>query len=172
MRTLKITILALIISISTAFGQSGNKVITTDLRKTLIVSENGSYYIKQHETTEESSPVILDPEDKNKTNQSVLRLPTHVKKIIKIDFDRDVEYDKEVEINYLRYKDITLNFDFDETGIITTTNNPFINVLKVKDKVSFENTLLMKIDKEGIYSIILSDGGEIELTVSNLRMIK
>ena len=172
MRTLKIIIFVLIASISTAFSQNDNKVITTDLRKTLIVSENGSYYIKQHETTEDSSPVILDPEDKNKTNQSVLRLPTHIKKIIKIDFDRDVEYDKEVEINYLRYKDITLNFDFDETGIITTTNNPFINVLKIKDKVSFENTLLMKINKEGIYSIILSDGGEIELTVSNLKMIK
>ena len=136
MKALKITILALLASTSTAFGQNENKVIKTDLRKKLIVSEKGSYYIKQHETTEEYSPVVLDPEDKNKINQSVVRLPTQIKKIIKLDFDRDVGYDKEVEINYLRYKEITLNFVFDETGILTTTNNFFINVLKIKDKVS------------------------------------
>lgn len=172
MKTLKITILALIASVSTAFGQNENKVVTTDLRKTLIVSENGSYYIKQHETTEEYSPVVLDPEDKNKTNQSVIRLPKQIKKIIKLDFDRDEAYDKEVEVNYLRYKDVTLNFVFTETGIITTTNSPFINVIKIKDKVSLEDTPLMKINKEGIYTVLLSDGGDIELNVSNLRMIK
>ena len=176
MKNFKFTVFALTLSITTAFAQVGDpdisdKWVLTDFDKSVVMSDdNEEYTVKHFEITEEYTPVLLDPKDKYKLNQDIIYMPTQVKKTIKLDYDKDVLYDKKVEFNYKKSDHADLDFTLSKTGIIITTDTTAISISKVwnkSDKKTYSNAKNNRIKKEGIYVVKLTNGEKIDITITN-----
>ncbi len=177
MKNFKLTVIALLVSVSTAFAQQdydpdmSDKWVLSDLTKTVVnTDDNETYIIKQLEITEEFTPVKLDPEDKHKLNQDIIYMPTQVTKKIKLDFDKDTSYDKEVEFSYTKPEGYELDFTLTKKGIIILTDKYNLFVSKMwnkKTKVAYSNVKSNRIKQEGVYTIKLSKDEEIDITISN-----
>lgn len=179
MKILKLTVLALIVSVSTAFAQDydpdmSDRWVLSDLTKTVVnTDDNETYVIKQLEVTEEFTPVKLDPEDRYKLNQDIIYMPTLVTKKIKLDFDKDTSYDKEVEFSYKKPEGYELDFTLTKKGIIILTDKFDLFVSKIWDKKTkhaYSNVKTNRIKQEGIYTIKLSNEDEIDITISNYKI--
>lgn len=179
MKNFKLTVFTLILSTTTLFAQIGDsemsdKWIVTDFEKTLVETDDNEKFTTKHfEITEEFTPVMLDPKDKYKLNQDIIYLPTQVKKIIKLDYDKDILYDKKVEFNYKKSENTDLDFTLSKTGIIITTDNTDISVSKIWNKFdnkTYSNAKNNRIKKEGTYVIKLSNNEEIDITITNYNI--
>ncbi len=179
MKNFKLTIFALILSTTTVFAQIGDpemsdRWVVTDFEKTIAETDNNEKYtVKHFEITEEFTPAMLDPKDKYKLNQDIIYMPTQVKKIIKLDYDTDILYDKEVEFNYIKSEKADLDFTLSKTGIIITTDKIDINVSKIWnkfDKKMYSNAKNNRIKNEGTYVVKLSNNEEIDITITNYNI--
>lgn len=178
MKNFKITLLTLLLT-SVTFAQMGdpnlsNKLIANDLEARVETTENDvTYLVRELETTEEYTPVILDPEDKYKLNQDIIYLPTQVKKTIKLDHDFDKSFDKEIKFNYIKSDNFDLDFTLTKTGIIINTDNNKVSVSKIWDKTSkvmFYNSKNGRIKNEGLYTVEFSNGEKIDITITNYKI--
>ena len=179
MKNFKLTVFTLILSTTTLFAQIGDpdisdRWIVSEFDKD-IVETNGdeTYVVKHHEITKEYTPVMLDPKDKYKLNQDIIYMPTHVNKTIKLDYDSDKLYDKKVEFNYKKSENVDLDFTLTKTGIIISTDKNDILVSKIWDKntnIMYYNSKNGRIKKEGLYSVELSNGEKIDITITNYEL--
>lgn len=178
MKTFKLTALALLLSATAAFGQKGNKdmsdrwVVSNLKTKQKITEDGETYTVKQLEITEEYTPVMLDPNDKKKLNQDIIYLPTQVSKRIRLDNDKDISYDREVKFNYLKSKKVNLDFTLTRKGIAVKTDSKTIHLNKITHKTGIMHTVVNnRIQKEGIFTLELSNGEKVDITVSSYKMM-
>ncbi|RCS27242.1 hypothetical protein DUT90_09080 [Polaribacter sp. WD7] len=180
MKIFKLTALALLITSTTAFAQTGDEdisstVITTDVKKMETPEDSDIEEIIQLETKKEYTPVMLDPKDKYKLNQDIIFMPTQVKTTLMIDNDDDIFYDRKVEFAYEKPKSGDLDFTMSKTGIIINTDVNDLYVSKIwrkSDKMMFSNSKNNRIKENGVYMIALSNGEEVEITISNYSTVK
>lgn len=179
MKIFKLTILTLLVTVTTTFAQDydpdmSDRWVTSDLTRTIINTDDEvAYTIKQLEITEEFTPVKLDPEDKYKLNQDIIFMPTQVTKKIKLDFDKDIYYDKEVEFSYLKPDNYEFDFILTKKGIIILTDKNSLSITKIwdkKTKTEFSNIKTNRIKHEGIYTVKLSNNKEVDITISNYEI--
>lgn len=184
MKTLKLTVIALLLSATTTIAQSKNsKMADKDMSdswkvsnlktKVVVNDENETYVVKQLEITEEYTPVMLDPKDKKKLNQDIIYMPTEVNKRIRLDYDKDRFYDKEVKFNYLKSDDLNLNFTLTKRGIKVKTDTDKISINSIEDTTGIMHTIVNnRIQKEGTYTLELSNGEKIKVTVTDYNIMK
>lgn len=76
--------------------------------------------------------------------------------------------DQSVTFKYLKPRNIDLIFNLTKEGILIKTDDCSTSVINIKDKNEVLYTVVeKKIQKEGNFSIILSNGNKIQLKVSN-----
>lgn len=103
MKNLKLTVLGLVLATSGLFAQEADldisgKWVTKNIVTMKIDSDEYNVdEITMLEITEAFTPVLLDPKDRYKLNQDIIFMPTQITKTIKLDFDADALYDREVE---------------------------------------------------------------------------
>ena len=183
MKNFKLTIFALLISVTAGFAQNINRQmadkdisdrwVVSDFEKTLVVTDdNETYLVKQLEITEEFTPVILDTRDKYKLNQDIIWLPTEVSKKIRLDYDKDIFYDKEVKFNYIKSDNANLDFTLTKKGIKVKTDNK-VKINNIIDKTAYKHSIIKnRIQKEGKYTLELSNGEKIDITVTDYNIMK
>lgn len=164
---------------TTAFSQIGDPDISdkwtlVDFKEYITLNEEKeSITAKELEVTTEYTPVILDPEDKYKLNQDMIVMPTQVSKNIKLDFDDDKAYDKQVKFNYKKPKDYGLDFTLTQNGIIILSDKDNLHVTKIWDKKTkkrYSNSYKNRIKKEGDYIIKLSNGKKIDIQITDYNV--
>lgn len=179
MKIFKLTVVVLLVSITSVFAQEGNpnmsdNWITSDLTKTVVETENNSSYItKQLEITKEYTPVKLDPRDKYQLNQDIIYMPTQVYKNIKLDYNKDSSFEKEIEFEYEKSENFDLNFTLAKDGIIVTTDKKDVFISKIWNKNSkntFSNVKNNRINKEGTYSVMFSNNEKVDITITNYEI--
>lgn len=140
MKNLKLTVLGLVLATSGLFAQEADldmsdKWVTKDIITMEIDSdEYDDDEITMLEITEVFTPVMLDPEDRYKLNQDIIFMPTQITKTIKLDFDADALYDREVEFTY--NKSDEFDFTLTKDGIIILTDKDALFVRKLWNKNS------------------------------------
>ena len=93
----------------------------------------------------------------------------------RIDNDDDIFYDRKVEFAYEKPKRGDLDFTMSKTGIIINTDVNDLYVSKIwrkSDKMMFSNSKNNRIKENGVYMIALSNGEEVEITISNYSTVK
>ena len=183
MKTLKITLFTLLFSATAIVAQDSNRDmadkdmsdrwLVSDFEKTVVVTDdNDTYLVKQLEVTEEFTPVMLDPKDRYKLNQDIIYMPTEVSKKIRLDHDKDVSYDKEVKFNYVKSDKVNLDFTLTKTGIKVKADKK-VKINNIIDKTGYKRSIVKnRIQKEGTYTLELSNGEEIEITVTDYNIMK
>jgi hypothetical protein len=100
-------------------------------------------------------------------------MPTEVSKNIKLDFDKDIMYDKEVEFNYKKSDNFDLDFTLTKNGIIVLTDKNNIYVSKIIDKnskVTFSNVKNNRINSIGTYTLKFSNNEKVDITITNYNI--
>lgn len=182
MKNLKLAVVALLVSGSTLFAQEtmgdpqmSDSWTTRDVIK--MEAESNDYEIDevtQLVITEVYTPVMLDPEDRYKLNQDIIYLPTQVRKTMKLDYDADDMYDKEIEFNYKKSENFDFDFTLTKDGIIILTDKDDLYVKRIWDKNSkmkYSNIKTERIKKEGDYIIELTNGEKIDIKISNYELM-
>jgi hypothetical protein len=176
MKNLKLTVLGLVLATSGLLAQEADldmsdKWVTKDVVTMEIDSDEYDVdEITMLEITEVFTPVMLDPEDRYKLNQDIIFMPTQISKTIKLDYDADALYDREVEFTYNKSDDFDLDFTLTKDGIIILTDKDDLFVKRMWDKnseVMFSNIKNKRIKNEGDYVIELTDGQKVDLKISN-----
>lgn len=165
----KLVLFTILLSVGITFGQMQNQWVLTDFNIVTMLANNGEkYQVNEYRTTKEFTPAMLNPDDKHKLNQGIIWLPTQVTKKIKLEYNQNITYDKEVTFEYLKPRNVDLEFNLTKDGILVTTNDFQTTVAVVKDKNEILHAVVEnRIHKEGYFSVILSDGNQINLKVIN-----
>lgn len=161
MKNLKLIVLGLVLATSGLFAQEADldmsdKWVTKDIITMEIDSDEYDVdEITMLEITEVFTPVMLDPEDRYKLNQDIIFMPTQITKTIKLDFDADALYDREVEFTYNKPNEF--DFTLTKDGIIILTDKDALFVRKLWNKnseVVFSNIKNKRIKNEGCYKVL------------------
>ncbi|MEO9570217.1 MAG: hypothetical protein ABJH82_05885 [Polaribacter sp.] len=179
MKIFKLTVFTLLLTATTAFAQIGNPKMSdnwaySELTETLVENnKNETFLVKELEITEEYTPVLLDPKDKYKLNQDIIYLPTQVTKNLKLDYDKDKKYEKEVEFNYKKPDNFNLEFTLTENGIVIKTDKKEIivsNIWNKNTKLVHSNHRKNRIKQEGTYIVEFSNNKKVDITVTNYEI--
>ncbi|KGL63819.1 hypothetical protein [Polaribacter sp. Hel1_85] len=179
MKIFKLTVFTLILTATTAFTQIGNPNISdnwtlSEFTETLVENNNNeTFLVKELEITKEYTPVILDPKDKYKLNQDIIYLPTQVTKSLKLDYDKDKQYEKEAEFFYKKPDNFNLDFTLTKSGVIIKTDKKDVNVSKIwnkSTKLMFSNKRNNRIKQEGNYIIEFTNNEKVDITITNYEI--
>lgn len=176
MKRLKLTVLALLTSVSIMIAQESNLNIedswtltTVDEREIEDVNGNEKT-IKQFEIIESTTMAMLDPDDRYKLNQNLIYMPTKITKTVKLDYDNDMAYEAKVTFDYKKADDYDLDFTVTKDGIIILTDKPDIFVKGMQDNktiMKYTNVKNNRIKTDGEYTIMLSNNDNIVVKIKD-----
>ena len=122
------------------------------------------------EQTDVTYPLILEREDRYKVNQDRILAQPEITKVIMVDKDQDLLYDRMIKLNYEKPKHTSLEFVLTENGLTITSEDAEVKVKQIRKSTS--NVPVDIIQDEGSYIVSFTDGHNAEIQVENYWMSK
>jgi hypothetical protein len=170
MKLLKLTLIFLFLLSYNSYAQSFDRIIISSYNEGVVSIDNKKVSYKQHELNEENTPIRFNPADKYKLNQNTIWSPTSVNKKLKVDFNGDGLYDKKATVAYIKIRNVGLNFILLPNGVNVGTDNKNVTVKTIVS--NNRNVTDNIINKNGTFTLKLSNGRKTIITVSDYNIIK